>query len=49
MHEGKVLGQDNRAVVKDFESSVNIDTEWDFLMAELLLGRGRAPVPAERG
>ena len=48
MHEGKVLGRDNRAVVKDFESSINIDTEWDFLMAELLLERGRAPVPAER-
>src|SRR6267142_441639 len=49
MHEGKVLGQDNRAVVKDFESSVNIDTEWDFLMAELLLRNGRAPISAERG
>src|SRR5262245_13981286 len=48
MHEGRVLGHDNRAVVKDFESSVNIDTEWDFLLAELLLRQGRAPVPPGR-
>ena len=48
MHEAQVLGQDNRAVVKDFEASVNIDTEWDFLLAELLLREGRAPIPAER-
>src|SRR5215475_4775277 len=48
MHEGKVLGPDNRAVVKDFESSVNIDTEWDFMMAELLLRQGRAPIPPGR-
>jgi hypothetical protein len=31
-----------------FEASVNIDTEWDFLLAELLLARGRAPIPASR-
>ena len=48
MHEGRVLGADNRAVVKGFEPSVNIDTEWDFLLAELLLREGRAPVSLER-
>ena len=48
MDEGQVLGHDNRGVVLDFEASVNIDTEWDFLMAELLLQRGRAPIPAAR-
>jgi CMP-N,N'-diacetyllegionaminic acid synthase len=48
MDEGRVLGQDNRAVIRGFESSVNIDTEWDFLLAELLLRRGRASIPPER-
>ncbi len=43
MRDGHVLGKDNRAVVMEFEPSVNIDTEWDFLMAELLLREGRAP------
>jgi hypothetical protein len=32
----------------DFEGSVNIDTEWDFLLAELLVGMGRAPLPPGR-
>jgi CMP-N,N'-diacetyllegionaminic acid synthase len=45
---GHILGEDNRGVVMDFESSVNIDTEWDFLLAELLLGAGRAPLPPGR-
>jgi len=48
MDEGQVLGHDNRGVVMSFEASVNIDTEWDFLLAELLLARGRAPIPASR-
>jgi CMP-N,N'-diacetyllegionaminic acid synthase len=48
MHEGRVLGVDNRAVIKGFEPSVNIDTEWDFLLAELLLRGGRVPVSLER-
>jgi len=43
MRDGHVLGKDNRAVVMDFEPSVNIDTEWDFLMAELLLRERRVP------
>ena len=45
---GHILGKDNRGVVMDFESSVNIDTEWDFLLAELLVGMGRAPLPPGR-
>jgi CMP-N,N'-diacetyllegionaminic acid synthase len=48
MDEGQVLGHDNRGIVMPFEASVNIDTEWDFLFAELLLARGRAPIPASR-
>jgi len=48
MDQGHVLGDDNRAVVVDFEAAVNIDTEWDFLLAELVLARGRAPIPPER-
>jgi hypothetical protein len=32
----------------DFEASVNIDTEWDFLLAELLLREGRAALPPGR-
>ncbi len=48
MDEGRVLGADNRGIVMGFESSVNIDTEWDFMLADLLLRAGRAPIPAER-
>ena len=48
MSEGRVLGADNRAVVRGFEASVNIDTEWDFMLAELVLRQGRAPAPLER-
>jgi CMP-N-acetylneuraminic acid synthetase len=48
MDEGQVLGHDNRGLVMSFEASVNIDTEWDFLLAELLLRQGRAPIPASR-
>ena len=48
MEQGHILGEDNRGVVMGFEASVNIDTEWDFLLAELLLREGRAPIPAGR-
>jgi len=48
MNEGQVLGHDNRGIVMSFEASVNIDTEWDFQLAELLLARGRAPIPVAR-
>jgi CMP-N-acetylneuraminic acid synthetase len=48
MDQGRVLGDDNRVIVMDFEAAVNIDTEWDFLLAELVLARGQAPVPPER-
>lgn len=49
MEQERVVGEDNRAVVMAFEASVNIDTEWDFVLAELLLREGRAPLPAGRG
>jgi len=48
MEQGRVLGDDNRGIVTAFEASVNIDTEWDFLLAELVLGAGRAPIPEDR-
>lgn len=48
MERGQILGEDNRGVVQGFEASVNIDTEWDFLLAELLLREGRAPIPPGR-
>jgi CMP-N-acetylneuraminic acid synthetase len=48
MKQGRVTGEDNRAVVVGFEASVNIDTEWDFRLAELILREGRAPIPPER-
>jgi hypothetical protein len=49
MEQGHILGEDNRGVVMGFEGSVNIDTEWDFLLAELILREGRAPIaPARR-
>ena len=48
MNEGRVLGVDNRAIVQGFEAAVNIDTEWDFLLAELILRQGRAPISSAR-
>lgn len=49
MEQGHILGEDNRGVVMGFEASVNVDTEWDFLLAELILREGRAPIaPARR-
>jgi CMP-N,N'-diacetyllegionaminic acid synthase len=48
MEQGRVLGDDNRAVVMGFEASVNIDTEWDFMLAEAILKQGRAPLPLGR-
>ena len=48
MNEGRVLGVDNRGIVQEFEAAVNIDTEWDFLLAELVLRQGRAPIPRAR-
>lgn len=48
MEEGKALGADNRGIVRGFEASVNIDTEWDFKMAELIIREGRAPIPSYR-
>ena len=48
MEQGRVLGDDNRAVVMGYEASINIDTEWDFMLAELVLRQGRAPVSSDR-
>lgn len=48
MAEGRVTGEDNRAVVMGFEASVKIDSEWEFMLAEAILREGRAPIPPER-
>ena len=48
VRQGRILGSDNRAIITPFEASVNIDTEWDFLLAELILREGRAPISQER-
>ncbi len=48
MEQARITGEDNRAVVMGFEASVNVDTEWDFKLAELMLREGRAPLPPER-
>lgn len=48
MDDHRVLGKDNRGVVMSFEASANIDTEWDFMLAELILRERRAPIPPER-
>jgi N-acylneuraminate cytidylyltransferase/CMP-N,N'-diacetyllegionaminic acid synthase len=48
MEQGHILGDDNRGVVMGFEASANIDTEWDFMLAELILREGRAPIPPAR-
>ena len=48
MEQGHILGEDNRGVVMGFEASVNVDTEWDFLLAELILREGRAPIALAR-
>jgi len=48
MDQGQILGEDNRGVVMGFEASINIDTEWDFLLGELLLREGRVPLAPGR-
>jgi len=48
MKQGRITGDDNRAIVMGFEASISIDTEWDFKLAELILHEGRVPLPAER-
>jgi CMP-N-acetylneuraminic acid synthetase len=48
MSQDRVLGKDNRGIVMDFAASVNINTEWDFLLAELVLRQGQAPIPESR-
>lgn len=45
MREGNVLGKDTRGVIMPFEASINIDTPWDFMMAEILLKEKTASTP----
>ena len=44
MNDGTLRGADHRGVVMDFESSVDIDTLWDFKLAEAIVAEtGRKP------
>ena len=44
MEKGLLRGNDHRGVVMDFESSVDIDTLWDFKLAEAIVAEtGRKP------
>lgn len=44
MEQGTLRGADHRGVVMDFESSVDIDTLWDFRLAEAVVAEtGRKP------
>lgn len=36
MRQGRIRGEDHRAVVCGFEESVNVDTVWDFKLAEII-------------
>ena len=37
MEQNRLLGDDTRPLIMGFEFSVNIDTEWDFRIAELIM------------
>jgi CMP-N,N'-diacetyllegionaminic acid synthase len=44
MKKGTLRGKDHRGIVMDFESSVDIDTLWDFKLAEAIVAEtGRKP------
>jgi CMP-N-acetylneuraminic acid synthetase len=44
MEKGLLRGADHRGIVMDFESSVDIDTLWDFKLAEAIVAEtGRKP------
>lgn len=40
---GTLRGANHRAIVMDFESSVDVDTLWDFKLAELILAERAGP------
>lgn len=44
LDQGLLRGQDHRGVIMDFESSVDIDTLWDFRLAEAIVAEtGKRP------
>ena len=44
MEKNSLRGVDHRGIVMDFESSVDIDTLWDFKLAEAIVAEtGRKP------
>jgi len=47
--EGRVLGADNRVVPMGFEASVNVNTVWDFRLAEAIFHAGQVALPPGRG
>jgi CMP-N-acetylneuraminic acid synthetase len=47
LEENRILGEDTRGLILSFEESINIDTIWDFKMAELLVKEGAATFPRD--
>jgi len=43
MEQGQVRGRDHRGLVRPFERSVDVDTLWDFRLAEAILAEAAAP------
>lgn len=41
MQDNRILGEDTRALITPFEESINIDSSWDFKMAEILLSHSK--------
>jgi CMP-N-acetylneuraminic acid synthetase len=46
MDENRLLGDDTRGLIMPFEVSINIDSMWDFLMAETLVKNRLVRLPA---
>jgi CMP-N,N'-diacetyllegionaminic acid synthase len=44
VRDGSLYGSDSRPLVMDHAESLDIDTPWDLMLAELLLGAQRIPV-----
>lgn len=43
MEQGRIIGADHRGLVVPWERSININSPWDFRIAEMVLMRGFAP------
>ena len=43
MKDNRIIGADHRALVRSWEASLNINTPWDWRIAEMVLERGMKP------